>query len=1365
MLYRRKYIYMFIYRFFKNSGKEFAICYIFIGMYRKIRYYIHRPHIMKMRLPALVIFGGLVIAISYVIAIAAIDAPHNDSNNVSCGSCHGQGLLNSPFWGGSMTYDQLCLNCHTASSGPYSDTNAPLVKTHSSENTSENHGIWSRECRNCHDPHYQKQKNYKSTDSGNLYLATGTITGCEDNLDGTSTLTYSSITYKSGWDATRVLEKTSEYRRAVLFPNVGKLGYSYPVIDIDEVNEEITVSGDATPVYQYISSSTFAMMYGQDIRNSVEGGQVKFFDRKGDNSYADGDTTYNGVCEVCHTQTMYHKNNGTGNYHYPASRCYVCHDHINAFAYDHGEPGKDCEDCHGHDDGWNGGSYYGTTQSHSTHTENDSDDLKGPYITCSDCHDTNNYPFFKSGTDGDGDGKYNLSETDVCYNCHSPNGAFDGVDDAVIGAKSNWENGVYASPTLKTGKEKWCAGCHDNQPAYSKPLPTEIIVDNLDPGAIFTGTWGASSSLPGYYGSNYHYHTTGSGTDTFTWTPTISTSGTYSVYARWTQDPSRAPDATYTIYHDGGTTPVSVDQRSNGGTWVFLGTFSFDGVGDKAELVQNANGYVIADAIKWESGEQATYAPNVIGDNATYGFYVTGHKINCLNCHDAARRHIDGEHGTYKVNEAPDPDVVVNPYCTSYRLKDTESGQCMIIPRPLRGAGANPLNTWQDFALCFSCHNKNEVLSQTGAPDATNFWNNDASPANSHNIHLGISSYHFDSDWDLVADSSESCTACHNIHGSPTKVMIRHGELISTPGTTDKIPALNFAYLVPYTPPYATATWTPSLAGGTYDVYAWWVESSNRASNAKYTVYYNGGSDEVTVNQQTNGGQWNLLGTYSFAAGTSGYVMLSNEGANGYVMADAIGWDNGSDGIPDVIIDNGDPEFSHVGDCLGNWTCASGISGAYDSDHCYHVNPGPQYDPGASLENSVGGRYSYAGQQLVLNKVCNACHGPISYLRTPTYIGPRVVMAQAEPNAVDNNGTDTVLFTAYVYSPDDTINSVTVDLTSIDSSATQTMYDDGTNGDVLAGDKIYSYQTTVPGIVGTGLKSLTVTGTDSQSRTGTRDIDLMVANPGWTVVDNWDADFNGYWTSSTSGDIYKKNITYHASGTGSDTATFTPVFTQAGNYNVYAWWTASANRATNAPYTINYSGGSDTVTVNQRVNGGEFVYLGTYHFNAQSGHTSVIVDNGDAVFAGIWGTSLYSMYYGTESRYIQSTATGSNTAAFTPDLPQAGNYDIYAWWTADASRATDVPYIITYSDGAGGTLTDTVRANQEQGGGGWTYLGTYYFDAGTAGNVEISDDAELNQYVIADAVKWQLSSTQQNVELSDDADGYVMADAILFEPE
>ena len=87
------------------------------------------------------------------------------------------------------------------------------------------------------------------------------------------------------------------------------------------------------------------------------------------------------------------------------------------------------------------------------------------------------------------------------------------------------------------------------------------------------------------------------------------------------------------------------------------------------------------------------------------------------------------------------------------------------------------------------------------------------------------------------------------------------------------------------------AVWRPDITlERNYDVYAWYPQGSKRSAKAPYTVYWNGGSQAVQVNQQTNGGQWNLLtGGKPFAVGTSGYVKLSNKtGETGrVVIADA----------------------------------------------------------------------------------------------------------------------------------------------------------------------------------------------------------------------------------------------------------------------------------------------------------------------------------------------------------------------------------------------------------------------------------------------------------------------------------------------
>jgi predicted CxxxxCH...CXXCH cytochrome family protein len=305
---------------------------------------------MRLKASALIIILiGFILAVSYQF-ISALDAPHNESNTMNCGDCHGQTLLNSPFWTNSEDYDIICTSCHTSGRAPYAET-------HSSLTTSSKYGDWTRQCRNCHDPHYQRQiKVYKNTDADNLYLASGTITSCEyhDPVPpadvGTSTLTYSSITYKPGWYAEKLIDKTekggSNKRSAVLFPNVTRLGYNYPITAVD--TPTITVKGDACTTLNLTTPPTFAAIYGQYIKDSINDTPVKFLDKEGSKSFADGDTTYNGVCEVCHTQTNHFRNNGLA----PdqnhaniggaaATNCTTCHPHIDGFK-------PECNACHGY---------------------------------------------------------------------------------------------------------------------------------------------------------------------------------------------------------------------------------------------------------------------------------------------------------------------------------------------------------------------------------------------------------------------------------------------------------------------------------------------------------------------------------------------------------------------------------------------------------------------------------------------------------------------------------------------------------------------------------------------------------------------------------------------------------------------------------------------------------------------------------------------------------------------------------------------------------------------------------------------------------------------------------------------------------
>jgi uncharacterized lipoprotein YddW (UPF0748 family) len=87
----------------------------------------------------------------------------------------------------------------------------------------------------------------------------------------------------------------------------------------------------------------------------------------------------------------------------------------------------------------------------------------------------------------------------------------------------------------------------------------------------------------------------------------------------------------------------------------------------------------------------------------------------------------------------------------------------------------------------------------------------------------------------------------------------------------------------------AEAEWRPTITtGGDYLVEVYYPEGGNRAPDAPFTIHHAGGSTTINVNQQTNGGQWNSIGTFAFNSGTAGYVSLSNDSSPSVVLADAV---------------------------------------------------------------------------------------------------------------------------------------------------------------------------------------------------------------------------------------------------------------------------------------------------------------------------------------------------------------------------------------------------------------------------------------------------------------------------------------------
>ncbi len=136
-----------------------------------------------------------------------------------------------------------------------------------------------------------------------------------------------------------------------------------------------------------------------------------------------------------------------------------------------------------------------------------------------------------------------------------------------------------------------------------------ILLDNSTAksigGSDLGGNWTRSTSTSGYYGDNYQTQAATTATAWVRWTPRFSRTGYYNVYLRWTSGSNRASSAKVTVNTAKGQFTRYVNQRVNGGAWYSLGRYYFKagygtGNGSVTIWATGANGYVVADAVKWE---------------------------------------------------------------------------------------------------------------------------------------------------------------------------------------------------------------------------------------------------------------------------------------------------------------------------------------------------------------------------------------------------------------------------------------------------------------------------------------------------------------------------------------------------------------------------------------------------------------------------------------------------------------------------------------------------------------------------------------------------------------------------------------------
>ncbi|WP_338694773.1 DNRLRE domain-containing protein [Streptomyces sp. Q6] len=103
----------------------------------------------------------------------------------------------------------------------------------------------------------------------------------------------------------------------------------------------------------------------------------------------------------------------------------------------------------------------------------------------------------------------------------------------------------------------------------------------------------------------------------------------------------------------------------------------------------------------------------------------------------------------------------------------------------------------------------------------------------------------------------------------------------------------------------------------------------------------------------------------------------------------------------------------------------------------------------------------------------------------------------------------------------------------------------------------------------------------------------------------WPASTNTAYTQYATGQDYR----YNKDATAGDTYSWQPNLPEDGNYQVDVHYVPASDRATNAPYTVAYSGGTKAYTVNQQAGtAGQWKTLGTHPFKAGTAGKVVLGD-------------------------------------------------------------------------------------------------------------------------------------------------------------
>ena len=209
---------------------------------------------------------------------------------------------------------------------------------------------------------------------------------------------------------------------------------------------------------------------------------------------------------------------------------------------------------------------------------------------------------------------------------------------------------------------------------------------------------------------------------------------------------------------------------------------------------------------------------------------------------------------------------------------------------------------------------------------------------------------------------------------------------------------------------------------------------------------------------------------------------------------------------------------------------------------------------------------------------------------------------------------------------------------------------------------------------------------------------------------------------------------------GSDLTLTTPISVPTGFSVVNSFGVTTLAAGQSTTFTLRFDASTPGTSSGQISFGNNDSDENPFSFTLTGEATGRIVDNGDAGYttAGTW-TNWTTSGYGTDAQYA-AAGTGSNLATWSfTGLTAGQTYQVSATWLPHANRANNAPYSVYNGAVAGGNLVFTVPVNQQlapsdftAAGVGWKQLAIVMV-SGTTLSVQLTNHA--NGYVLADAIE------------------------------